>query len=294
MAQFARIAPGVYVAREPKLSMNTGLVVGESRALLVDTSAGPESASRVWEAAREITDVPLDIVLTHAHYDHILGVARLRALGAERVWAHPDFAAAASLDEGDWRAAAVVDPSAVPGAPDADIPVPDSLLEREPGPSRRDGAVRVSPREIDLGGVTASLFWLGRGHTDHDLLVGVGPVLFAGDLVEEGGDPHFAGSFPDEWVRTLGKITALEDLYSVVVPGHGEPVTMDAVRVQRAAMRQAVGITRSAMRETSTDLTKAVPILPYGPSQSRALLQRLRDLDAPVPSPPPASPHLEA
>ena len=158
----------------------------------------------------------------------------------------------------------------------------------EPGMAANDGAhttirpadklVEGKPVDLDLGGLSVTLFHLGRGHTDHDLLVGAGNVLFAGDLVEEGADPAFEDSFPVDWVRTLGKMIALEDLYDVVVPGHGEPVTMAEVTTQMNKMRSAIRVTRLAMDEASMDVTKAIPILPYGPEQSRALLTRLRTL----------------
>lgn len=273
MSTFSQIAPGVYRLRESKLAMNVGLVVGEERALLIDSGAGPATAELLWTEAREITDLPLSVVNTHAHFDHVYGNARLQSLGAEEFWAHPAAAAALTKnEETERRAAVAVDPSAKQGEPDAEILAPTRTLPVD----EVSGAVK--PVELDLGGISATLFYLGRGHTDHDLLVGVGGVLFTGDLVEEGGDPHFEGSFPDDWVKTLGKITALEELYETIVPGHGEPVTMDTVKVLRATMRQAIAITRTAMNEASTDVTKAVPILPYGPTQSRALLRRLREL----------------
>ncbi len=276
MEPFRLVAPSVYAAREPKLSVNVGLVVGQERALLVDTGSGPATAEALWAELREITELPVVVVNTHAHFDHIYGNARLAALGVEEFWAHPRLPHAAEASHASQRKAAqAVDPSMAEGLPYAELHLPNRLLSPVEG---ADGA--VTPVEIDLGGLTAALFHLGRGHSDSDLLVGAGGVLFAGDLVEQGGDPHFEDSFPDEWVRVLGKITALEELYSVVVPGHGAPVDMSHVKLQRATMRQALKITRSAMNEATTDLTKAVPILPYGPAQSRALLRRLRELSS--------------
>lgn len=272
LTPFETVTENVFVARDARLHLNVGLIVGSERALLVDSGAGPESAQRIWDEAREVTELPLVVVNTHAHFDHTFGNARLAALGVEEFWAHPGIAAALEReDAGERKAAVAVDPSAAEGGPDAQVLTPNRLV-----PVSESGAVK--PTELDLGGVTASLFFLGRGHTDHDLLVGCGSVLFAGDLVEESGDPHFADAYPDEWIRTLGKITALEDLYETVIPGHGRPMGMDAVKVERATMRQAVRVTRTAMNEASTDMTKAVPILPYGPTQSRALLRRLREL----------------
>ncbi|MCL1909472.1 MAG: MBL fold metallo-hydrolase, partial [Kiritimatiellaeota bacterium] len=43
------------------------LVTGEKRALLVDTLAG---ATGLYKLVRELTPLPLDVVVTHGHGDH--------------------------------------------------------------------------------------------------------------------------------------------------------------------------------------------------------------------------------
>ncbi len=47
------------------------LVEGAERALLIDTGTHPAALDRV---VRRFTDKPLDVVLTHAHYDHAGGI----------------------------------------------------------------------------------------------------------------------------------------------------------------------------------------------------------------------------
>ena len=42
---------------------------------------------------------------------------------------------------------------------------------------------------VELGERSATLIYLGQGHTKGDLLVGVEDVLFAGGLLEQGTDP---------------------------------------------------------------------------------------------------------
>ena len=56
--------------------------------------------------------------------------------------------------------------------------------------------VKDQPVLVDLGGQTVTLFYLGRGHTDGDLLVGTATTLYAGDLVEQGSHPSFEDSYP--------------------------------------------------------------------------------------------------
>lgn len=57
------------------------LVVGSVSALLIDTGAG---GVNLRQAVREVTDLPVRIVNTHAHFDHISGNSAF-----EMVFAHP-------------------------------------------------------------------------------------------------------------------------------------------------------------------------------------------------------------
>lgn len=261
------LGTGIYVLRTPGLRTNVGLVVGADRALVVDTGAGPRAAADVYSHVRDVTGLPLVVVNTHAHADHFFGNAYFAAQGVQEFWA-TSRCSAVQAEHGDEQRelVAAVEPSMAGGDGAHAGLVPANRL------------VEGKPVDLDLGDVSVTLFHLGRGHTDHDLLVGAGNVLFTGGLVEEGADPAFDDSFPVDWVRTLGKMVALEDLYDIFVPGHGDPVAVDAVITQMNKMRSAVRVTRLAMDEASMDMTKAIPILPYGPEQSRSLLIRLRTL----------------
>jgi glyoxylase-like metal-dependent hydrolase (beta-lactamase superfamily II) len=86
---------------------------------------------------------------------------------------------------------------------------------------------------FDLGGRRVELRFLGRGHTDHDVvaLIPDAGVAFAGDLVEEGAPPSFDDAFPLDWPATLGQLLdACGE--GLVVPGHGEVVDRDFVAAQ--------------------------------------------------------------
>ncbi|BBE23835.1 hypothetical protein MN0502_27180 [Arthrobacter sp. MN05-02] len=261
------LGKGIYVLRTAGFGLNVGLVVGTERALVVDTGAGPLGAAEVFRHVRDVTALPLIVVNTHAHADHFFGNSYFASRGVEEFWA-TSRCSVVQAEHGDEQRALVAAVEPAMGAADGDS---TDLL-----PANR--LVEGKPADLDLGGMSVTLFHLGRGHTDHDLLVGAGNVLFTGDLVEEGSDPAFEDSFPTDWVRTLGKMVALEDLYDVFVPGHGRPVPVAEVVTQMNKMRSAVRVTRLAMDEASVDMTKAIPILPYGPEQSRALLIRLRTL----------------
>ena len=63
------IFPGVYHAADC-MGVYVTLLVGRERALLVDTGFGLQDV-RAW--ARSVTELPLTVLLTHAHHDHALG-----------------------------------------------------------------------------------------------------------------------------------------------------------------------------------------------------------------------------
>ena len=64
------LAPHTYVRSTPGWGMNSGLVIGRERALLVDTGAGPAQAKALLDGIRKLTDLPVIAVNAHAHFDH--------------------------------------------------------------------------------------------------------------------------------------------------------------------------------------------------------------------------------
>jgi glyoxylase-like metal-dependent hydrolase (beta-lactamase superfamily II) len=262
-AECVQVAPGNYVIRTREYLLNSGLVVGRNKALVVDTGAGPRQARRIYAAVRALTKLPLVVVNTHFHYDHVFGNAYFAAQGVQDFYAHRNCAHDIA-ENGVLQREAVGETEPEMAAADGEytgIKMPNKLVDAE--------------TIVDLGEVSVKLFHLGRGHTDGDLLVGSPATLFAGDLVEQGAPPAFEDSYPRDWVETLRRISGLRHEYDVLVPGHGQTVSDAFVKNMCETMTLAVRMGEQASRDTPADSTKAIPILPYGPVQSRALLQRL-------------------
>ena len=78
----------------------------------------------------------------------------------------------------------------------------------------------------------------------------------------------------------LRHLSALRHRYEFLVPGHGEPCSDQFVKTMANTMTTAVRQAIQATRETPDDATKAIPILPYGPEQSRWFIKRLQDTRA--------------
>lgn len=267
MGGWRRLGEREYVRTESPCAVNLGLVVGEERALLVDLGAGPNAFARHLRAVREITELPLVAALTHAHHDHAFGLDAALTAGVEEAWAH-EAAIAELAERGEAQRGLLAEADG-----EEEMRMGDGAGTRILAPEH---AVGERPVDVDLGGHAVTLSHLGRAHTSGDLVVASGSVLFVGDLVEEGAPPAFEDAFPSAWLRVLGKLIAMDELYSVVVPGHGESVDADEVRGQYHRLARAIDVAERAVSEAPSDATKSIPVLPFGPLQSRNFLERFR------------------
>jgi glyoxylase-like metal-dependent hydrolase (beta-lactamase superfamily II) len=222
-----RLADGVVRCRLPFLDVTVGLVYGRTGTMLIDTGTTLTEARAVARDVEEMTDLPVShIVLTHNHFDHILGAS---ALDSAEIYCAPEVAETMAERTDHLRADAVRY-----GADGAEV-------------DRAIAALRVPEHQvtsvvIDLGDCTVSISHPGRGHTGHDLIAvvtGSGrPVVFCGDLVEESGDPSVdADSDPAAWPATLERVIEAGGEDAVFVPGHGAVVDAPFVRRQRDWLR---------------------------------------------------------
>lgn len=273
MARTHQLRDGVHVITTENWRLNSGLVVGTERALVVDTGGGPRQGREILAAVRAITDLPLTVVNTHAHYDHYMGNAVFARDGAQEFWAHKACSVSMRTVGAHHRSfVGTQEPEMGNGAgQDTQFVYPTHTI---PGNGRRPSLSR-----LDLGEKVVTLFFLGPGHTDNDTCVGVEDVVFCGDLVEEGSDPNFEDSYPAQWVDTLQALATLER-YRVFVPGHGNPVSGTFVRQQADTMALAVKRAQLAAPVSDTSPTAAMYRLPYQPGVSRIFLDRLADLRA--------------
>ncbi|SHM50052.1 MBL fold metallo-hydrolase [Cryptosporangium aurantiacum] len=239
MTDWVEVADRVLVWRQPVLDVNAVLVLGDAGALVVDTLSTPAQATELADAIRRVTPLPWRVVNTHHHFDHCYGNAVLAPDADTEVWAHTECLARydrwIAEDGGKERVAAI--------AAEFDIPGLETVTLRGPD--------RAVPGEVtlDLGGRTVDLRHLGRGHTDNDLVVVVpdAAVVLAGDLLEDGAPPSFDDSWPLEWAGTVAALIELGP--STVVPGHGNPMTPDAVAAQHAELAALEWACRDGWRD---------------------------------------------
>jgi glyoxylase-like metal-dependent hydrolase (beta-lactamase superfamily II) len=217
-----RLGDGVHRCRLPFLDVTVGLVHGRSGTLLIDSGTTLQEAAAISADVDEITDSAVThIVLTHNHFDHILGSGGFTDAS---VHCAPEVAATIANGRDHLRSDAVrygADPDEVARA---------AAALRTP--------LQVRPAHLDLGDRTVMIAHPGRGHTDHDLIVVVPtadrPVVFCGDLIEESGDPVVDDdSDAAAWPATLDRVLGLGGPDAAFVPGHGAVVDAGFVERQR-------------------------------------------------------------
>lgn len=257
------VADRVFVRRHAHMDVNVGLVVGDDQCLVVDTRCSAAEGRDLAEAVRQVTSAPWSVALTHAHFDHAFG---LSALAPARTWAQERCATA--IEEGGAatrsRIAALYDDDGQPEIAkqirDTPLSVPDGLVAGE--------------QRLSVGGRRVELRHLGRGHTDHDLVIVVpdADVLMVGDLVEGEHPPQLRDAFPLDWVATLDAVLACTS-ESVVVPGHGGVLDRGRVAAQRDELAELVSASEEGLRQ-GVDAQEVGARLPHLAAEAERAVRR--------------------
>ena len=197
------IGDRVWVRRYEALDQTIGAVGGEAGLAVIDTRANHRLADELRDDLRELPGRVVAVVNTHGHWDHAFGNARFATLP---IWGHvrcADFIART----GEAARARLIDEH--PGDADAFREV----VLTPPTDTFVDAA------SLDLGGRQLALRYLGRGHTDNDIVAVVpdAGVLFAGDLLENAPAPGFGDSFPIAWADTGRALIELAEATVVAV-----------------------------------------------------------------------------
>jgi glyoxylase-like metal-dependent hydrolase (beta-lactamase superfamily II) len=208
MSTWTEVDDRVFVRRYKFYDQNIGVVLGEEAALLIDTRISHRQAAEIQADLRELTPLPVGVVVnTHGHSDHCFGNHPFRPAP---IWGHERCVTMIAEQSERARQAAI---AAIPE-------LASELYEVVFDPPDRT-LTESATVEIEPGGRTVELRYLGRGHTDNDIVVLVtdADVLFAGDLLEADATPFFGDGFPMDWPDTAGRLVELAT--GAVVPGHG-------------------------------------------------------------------------
>jgi glyoxylase-like metal-dependent hydrolase (beta-lactamase superfamily II) len=220
-----RLTDNVHRCRLPFLDVTAGLVQGRTGVLLVDTGSTLDQAAAIDADVAEIAGRRVThVVLTHKHFDHVLGSG---IFADTESYCAPAVVECLSSGTDDLRHDAVHYGVGVEE-------IERAIAALRPADHAVDEAV------VDLGNQQVTIAHLGRGHTHADLVVTVPAtrgrpvVVFSGDLVEESGDPAIDGdSDVAAWPGTLNRLLAAGGPDARYVPGHGRVVDAKFVRRQR-------------------------------------------------------------
>lgn len=186
------------------LAVNTWLVGEEGRGFVVDPGGDPQ---KILRRARE-EGVTLEwILLTHAHFDHILGAEGLKEAGLKL---------AISAAEAPALSSSLLSLCGVAG-----VRLPCLKADR----------TLSGGEEGEFAGIRVKTL-LTPGHTAGSCCYLVGDALFSGDTLFQGsyGRTDFPGGSAEGLRRSIGALFALPgDLR--VCPGHGEETTLAEERL---------------------------------------------------------------
>jgi glyoxylase-like metal-dependent hydrolase (beta-lactamase superfamily II) len=218
----ADVAPEVRFATVGAFQENTYLVVDPAtrRAILVDPGAEPDTLIALVESSGAVLEA---IWLTHAHLDHVGGIAGVKRRWDVPVHLHP--ADRPLYDNAARQAAAYGLPFEQPGAPERE------LAEGTP---------------LTVGGLSFAVHHTPGHAPGHCVFLGHG-VMLGGDLLFAGsiGRTDLPLSDPAAMQRSLEHVAGFPPP-TVVYPGHGPHTTIGA---ERATNGFLTGLARVAARQ---------------------------------------------
>jgi glyoxylase-like metal-dependent hydrolase (beta-lactamase superfamily II) len=256
----------VFVRRYAVFDQNIVVVLDRGEALVVDTRSTLPQGLEILTDLRELGSPRVAVVVnTHGHFDHAFGNVAFRPAV---VWGHERCV---PMLVGERAARQRV--HAAEMLPDlaADL----ASVELDP-PTR----VFATSASVTVGGREVRLDYLGRGHTDNDIVVRVpdADVICAGDLLENGATPYFGDGYPLDWPATATALAELAGPATVVVPGHGDHAGLEFV-VSQAAGFWALAELARRVHAGDLPLADAIALAPYPVADAVEPLERaLRQL----------------
>lgn len=206
-------APGVFGIWEPWHAerVRSSLVVGEESAALIDTGMGVGDIASV---VRDLTDKPVRVVNSHAHWDHIGGNWQFTEIAIHEAEAADLQPGVTNNELRSWF---------VPEHLQRALPAGVSVDRIAIAPSRATSMLRGG-EIIDLGGVALEVIH-APGHSPGGivLLDRARGILFSTDVAYPSTLYCIsAGSDLPAYVRTMTSLAALSPTLRMLIPSHDE------------------------------------------------------------------------
>src|SRR5262245_10193142 len=239
--RFEKIADGIYYATASgtmTVGANSPVIVSDNEAIVIDSETSPAAGRALVQDIKAFTDKPVKFVIdSHFHYDHLFGNqvfgpdvqvighdhtrVRLQANTMEQ-FTFRNSVNPARLDTLKQRIAAEHDAqqkATLERQLQNTLSYIEQVKEVKQTPPNMTFATEMTVRR---GARELRLMYLGRGHTDTDVVVFLPKerIVATGDLMESVVS-YLGDSYPEDWIATLEKLKALD--FDTVMPGHGVP-----------------------------------------------------------------------
>jgi quinoprotein relay system zinc metallohydrolase 2 len=244
---FSEVADGTYVRLGKHYPVtfnlidrisNHGFIIGTDSVAVVDTGGSTQQAISTIHAIRELTSLPIsDVVVTHVHPDHILGLNAYVDLSGQnppKIHGHRRLSER-YLNNLDFFAENFASDNAL-----------ESL-------GREIAAGLISPvideKTINLGERQLKLLSFPVAHSRSDIAIieKTSGILWSGDLLFVDRIPALDGSIKG-WIKAVEKINELQP--TLVIPGHGRVGLWDALhKPQSEYLNGLLTNTHAAIRD---------------------------------------------
>lgn len=257
---WTEVGDRVWVRRYAALDQTIGVIGGHPGLLVIDTRATHQAADELRAELRQLPGDVVGVINTHGHWDHVFGNARF--LPAP-IHGHVRCAEMVTLtgEEQRRRVMERYPPAVAEQLAEVVLTPPTELFEET-------AVIALEDRDVELR-------YLGRGHTDNDIVVRVldASVLFTGDLLENAPAPAYGDAFPIAWAETGRRLLSLVD--GAVVPGHGDPFDVHFAERQVAEIAAVAELARDAVAG-SIGLDEAIRRSPFPAEVTGEAIERAR------------------
>jgi cyclase len=239
--RFEKVVDGVYYTTASgtmNVGANSPVILTDDEALVIDSEITPAAARALVADLKAVTSKPVRYVVdSHYHYDHAHGnqvfTRDAQVIGHDNTRRRM---LTNVLEQYTYLSSVQPVPARVEAlkqriAQESD-PQQKAALERQVANSlaylEQVKETIVTPPNLTFdktmtlyrGGREIRILYLGRGHTDTDVVVYLPKerIVCTGDLMESVVS-YMGDSFPEDWIATLERLKAID--FDTVMPGHG-------------------------------------------------------------------------
>jgi glyoxylase-like metal-dependent hydrolase (beta-lactamase superfamily II) len=212
---FNSLTSNLWVAQSRLYATNSGVFASQDQACLIDPGIFPDEIETMVEFISHQQLYPQMLVLTHSHWDHILGPEHFPGL---KILTHINY-----VDEVDQRSSAILktitnweNQAGLSRAKPFELPQPNILFGES--------------TSLQIGNLTLELLHV-PGHAPDQLAIyePTQATLWASDILSDLEIPFISHSLA-AYERTLARLAQMD--IQVLIPGHGTPTT-DAAEIQQ-------------------------------------------------------------